>query len=67
MQVVFYMASPSRPSADWGESVYSDVLTTCCLLSLVSFQSNQRVDLYKWKDGSGEVGTTLQGHTRVIR
>nr|XP_058899711.1 GATOR complex protein WDR59 isoform X5 [Kogia breviceps] len=28
--------------------------------------SNQRVDLYKWKDGSGEVGTTLQGHTRVI-
>jgi len=29
--------------------------------------SNQRVDLYKWKDGSGEVGTTLQGHTRVIR
>eukprot|EP00069_Balaena_mysticetus_P009809 bmy_20384T0 len=33
---------------------------------LVSFQSNQRVDLYKWKDGSGEVGTTLQGHTRVI-
>nr|XP_045237855.1 GATOR complex protein WDR59 isoform X4 [Macaca fascicularis] len=29
-------------------------------------QSNQRVDLYKWKDGSGEVGTTLQGHTRVI-
>lgn len=34
---------------------------------LVSFQSNQRVDLYKWKDGSGEVSTTLQGHTRVIR
>ncbi|XP_059523432.1 GATOR complex protein WDR59 isoform X6 [Myotis daubentonii] len=28
--------------------------------------SNQRVDLYKWKDGCGEVGTTLQGHTRVI-
>ncbi|XP_029464735.1 GATOR complex protein WDR59 isoform X2 [Rhinatrema bivittatum] len=28
--------------------------------------SNQRVDLYKWKDGSGEVGTSLQGHTRVI-
>uniref|UniRef100_I3MF48 WD repeat domain 59 n=1 Tax=Ictidomys tridecemlineatus TaxID=43179 RepID=I3MF48_ICTTR len=28
--------------------------------------SNQRVDLYKWKDGTGEVGTTLQGHTRVI-
>ncbi|XP_058384265.1 GATOR complex protein WDR59 isoform X5 [Diceros bicornis minor] len=28
--------------------------------------SNQRIDLYKWKDGSGEVGTTLQGHTRVI-
>lgn len=26
MQVVFYMASPSRPSADWGESIYSDVL-----------------------------------------
>ncbi|KAM9757548.1 GATOR2 complex protein WDR59 isoform 3-T3 [Dama dama] len=28
--------------------------------------SNQRVDLYKWKDGSGEVGTTLHGHTRVV-
>ncbi|XP_069460287.1 GATOR2 complex protein WDR59 isoform X3 [Ambystoma mexicanum] len=28
--------------------------------------SNQRVDLYTWKDGSGEVGTSLQGHTRVI-
>ncbi|XP_053127090.1 GATOR complex protein WDR59 isoform X4 [Hemicordylus capensis] len=28
--------------------------------------SNQRVDLYKWKDGNGEVGTSLQGHTRVI-
>ncbi|KAJ7312114.1 hypothetical protein JRQ81_006455, partial [Phrynocephalus forsythii] len=28
--------------------------------------SNQRVDLYKWKDGSGEIGTSLQGHTRVI-
>ncbi|KAG8143864.1 hypothetical protein E2320_001010, partial [Naja naja] len=29
--------------------------------------SNQRVDLYKWKDGTGEIGTSLQGHTRVIR
>ncbi|XP_061449876.1 GATOR2 complex protein WDR59 isoform X2 [Rhineura floridana] len=28
--------------------------------------SNQRVDLYKWKDGNGEVGPSLQGHTRVI-
>uniref|UniRef100_A0A8C7DS31 GATOR2 complex protein WDR59 n=1 Tax=Naja naja TaxID=35670 RepID=A0A8C7DS31_NAJNA len=28
--------------------------------------SNQRVDLYKWKDGTGEIGTSLQGHTRVI-
>ncbi|KFQ15227.1 WD repeat-containing protein 59, partial [Leptosomus discolor] len=28
--------------------------------------SNQRVDLYKWKDGNGEVCTSLQGHTRVI-
>ncbi|XP_058011410.1 GATOR complex protein WDR59 isoform X7 [Ahaetulla prasina] len=28
--------------------------------------SNQRVDLYKWKDGNGEIGTSLQGHTRVI-
>ncbi|XP_070318942.1 GATOR2 complex protein WDR59 isoform X6 [Odocoileus virginianus] len=28
--------------------------------------SNQRVDLYKWKDGSGEVSTTLHGHTRVV-
>uniref|UniRef100_A0AAV2LTH3 WDR59/RTC1-like RING zinc finger domain-containing protein n=1 Tax=Knipowitschia caucasica TaxID=637954 RepID=A0AAV2LTH3_KNICA len=29
--------------------------------------SNQRVDLYSWRDGSGEVHTSLQGHTRVIR
>ncbi|KAJ7417823.1 WD repeat domain 59 [Pitangus sulphuratus] len=28
--------------------------------------SNQRVDLYKWKEGNGEVCTSLQGHTRVI-
>nr|XP_056718440.1 GATOR complex protein WDR59 isoform X1 [Euleptes europaea] len=28
--------------------------------------SNQRIDLYKWKDGHGEAGTSLQGHTRVI-
>ncbi|XP_042293654.1 GATOR complex protein WDR59 isoform X2 [Sceloporus undulatus] len=28
--------------------------------------SNQRVDLYKWKYGNEEVGTSLQGHTRVI-
>ncbi|XP_069595463.1 GATOR2 complex protein WDR59 isoform X3 [Ranitomeya imitator] len=28
--------------------------------------SNQRVDLYQWKDGSGDIATSLQGHTRVI-
>ncbi|XP_077448423.1 GATOR2 complex protein WDR59 [Stigmatopora argus] len=28
--------------------------------------SNQRVDLYSWKDGGGGVRTSLQGHTRVI-
>ncbi|XP_076003001.1 GATOR2 complex protein WDR59 isoform X1 [Genypterus blacodes] len=28
--------------------------------------SNQRVDLYSWKDGCGGVHTSLQGHTRVI-
>lgn len=38
-----------------------------CLLSSIWFQSNQRVDLYKWKEGNGEVCTSLQGHTRVIR
>ncbi|XP_032816499.1 GATOR2 complex protein WDR59 isoform X1 [Petromyzon marinus] len=27
---------------------------------------NQQVDLYKWKDGVGEVPTSLRGHTRVI-
>ena len=36
-------------------------LTLCC------FQSNQRVDLYSWRVGCGEVHTSLQGHTRVIR
>ncbi|XP_062247810.1 GATOR2 complex protein WDR59 isoform X1 [Platichthys flesus] len=28
--------------------------------------SNQRVDLYSWRGGCGEVHTSLQGHTRVI-
>ncbi|XP_073515805.1 GATOR2 complex protein WDR59 isoform X2 [Phyllobates terribilis] len=28
--------------------------------------SNQRVDLYQWKDGSGDIANSLQGHTRVI-
>ncbi|XP_061613356.1 GATOR2 complex protein WDR59 isoform X3 [Phyllopteryx taeniolatus] len=28
--------------------------------------SNQRVDLYSWKDGRGSIHTSLQGHTRVI-
>ncbi|XP_047436944.1 GATOR complex protein WDR59 isoform X2 [Mugil cephalus] len=28
--------------------------------------SNQRVDLYSWRDGCGEAQTSLQGHTRVI-
>ncbi|XP_076848716.1 GATOR2 complex protein WDR59 isoform X1 [Brachyhypopomus gauderio] len=28
--------------------------------------SNQRVDLYVWRDGCGEAHTSLQGHTRVI-
>ncbi|KAF3832168.1 hypothetical protein F7725_025833 [Dissostichus mawsoni] len=30
------------------------------------FSSNQRVDLYSWKDGCGEIHSSLQGHTRVI-
>uniref|UniRef100_A0A3Q2U674 WD repeat domain 59 n=1 Tax=Fundulus heteroclitus TaxID=8078 RepID=A0A3Q2U674_FUNHE len=29
-------------------------------------QSNQRVDLYSWRDGCGEAHSSLQGHTRVI-
>ncbi|XP_053558112.1 GATOR complex protein WDR59 isoform X2 [Bombina bombina] len=28
--------------------------------------SNQRVDLYQWRDGTGDIGSSLQGHTRVI-
>ncbi|XP_072235884.1 GATOR2 complex protein WDR59 isoform X5 [Leuresthes tenuis] len=28
--------------------------------------SNQRVDLYSWRDGCGEAHSSLQGHTRVI-
>ncbi|XP_066570212.1 GATOR2 complex protein WDR59 isoform X2 [Amia ocellicauda] len=34
--------------------------------SLFAASSNQRVDLYKWQDGAGEIHTSLQGHTRVI-
>ncbi|XP_036391076.1 GATOR complex protein WDR59 isoform X3 [Megalops cyprinoides] len=33
---------------------------------LFAASSNQRVDLYKWCDGAGEIHTSLQGHTRVI-
>uniref|UniRef100_A0A672Q1M0 WD repeat domain 59 n=1 Tax=Sinocyclocheilus grahami TaxID=75366 RepID=A0A672Q1M0_SINGR len=33
---------------------------------LFAASSNQRVDLYSWRDGSGEPHTSLQGHTRVI-
>uniref|UniRef100_A0A8C9SH36 WD repeat domain 59 n=1 Tax=Scleropages formosus TaxID=113540 RepID=A0A8C9SH36_SCLFO len=33
---------------------------------LFAASSNQRVDLYKWQDGAGEIHTSLQGHTRVI-
>ncbi|KAM9410649.1 GATOR2 complex protein WDR59 isoform 2-T2 [Pholidichthys leucotaenia] len=28
--------------------------------------SNQRVDLYSWRDGCGQTQSSLQGHTRVI-
>ncbi|KAM8946014.1 GATOR2 complex protein WDR59 [Pelodytes ibericus] len=28
--------------------------------------SNQRVDLYQWKDGIGDISSSLLGHTRVI-
>lgn len=45
----------------------SEVVALLKASHVFSFQSNQRVDLYKWKDGNGEVGTSLQGHTRVIR
>ncbi|XP_069386399.1 GATOR2 complex protein WDR59 isoform X2 [Paralichthys olivaceus] len=33
---------------------------------LFAASSNQRVDLYSWREGCGEVHTSLQGHTRVI-
>ncbi|KAJ8252576.1 hypothetical protein COCON_G00218880 [Conger conger] len=33
---------------------------------LFAASSNQRVDLYTWSDGAGEIHTSLQGHTRVI-
>ncbi|KAF4091874.1 hypothetical protein AMELA_G00041460 [Ameiurus melas] len=33
---------------------------------LFAASSNQRVDLYVWRDGCGESHTSLQGHTRVI-
>ncbi|XP_028665885.1 GATOR complex protein WDR59 isoform X2 [Erpetoichthys calabaricus] len=37
---------------------------SCCYYFAAS--SNQRVDIYKWHDGAGEIHTSLQGHTRVI-
>ncbi|XP_051580898.1 GATOR complex protein WDR59-like isoform X2 [Myxocyprinus asiaticus] len=33
---------------------------------LFAASSNQRVDLYVWRNGSGEPNNSLQGHTRVI-
>uniref|UniRef100_W5K811 WD repeat domain 59 n=1 Tax=Astyanax mexicanus TaxID=7994 RepID=W5K811_ASTMX len=33
---------------------------------LFAASSNQRVDLYVWRDGCGEAHNSLQGHTRVI-
>uniref|UniRef100_A0A3B3RWG4 WD repeat domain 59 n=1 Tax=Paramormyrops kingsleyae TaxID=1676925 RepID=A0A3B3RWG4_9TELE len=33
---------------------------------LFAASNNQRVDLYKWQDGAGEIHTSLLGHTRVI-
>ncbi|KAG7278151.1 hypothetical protein CRUP_019461 [Coryphaenoides rupestris] len=65
------LESPSEPPPKIGRQSKWDVGTVqwnphksqSCVFAA---SSNQRVDLYTWKDGCGDVHASLQGHTRVI-
>ncbi|XP_063336682.1 GATOR2 complex protein WDR59 isoform X1 [Pelmatolapia mariae] len=62
---------PSEPSRKIGRQSKWDVGTVQwnphrSEAHVFAASSNQRVDLYSWRDGCGETHTSLQGHTRVI-
>uniref|UniRef100_A0A3Q4N8E3 WD repeat domain 59 n=1 Tax=Neolamprologus brichardi TaxID=32507 RepID=A0A3Q4N8E3_NEOBR len=62
---------PSEPSRKIGRQSKWDVGTVQWNphrsdAHVFAASSNQRVDLYSWRDGCGETHTSLQGHTRVI-
>ncbi|XP_023188638.1 GATOR complex protein WDR59 isoform X3 [Xiphophorus maculatus] len=63
--------APSEPSRKMGRHSKWDVGTVQwnphrSQAHIFAASSNQRVDLYSWRDGCGETHTSLQGHTRVI-
>uniref|UniRef100_A0A669D0M2 WD repeat domain 59 n=1 Tax=Oreochromis niloticus TaxID=8128 RepID=A0A669D0M2_ORENI len=65
------LESPSEPSRKIGRQSKWDVGTVQwnphrSEAHVFAASSNQRVDLYSWRDGCGEAHTSLQGHTRVI-
>uniref|UniRef100_A0A672ZNW8 WD repeat domain 59 n=1 Tax=Sphaeramia orbicularis TaxID=375764 RepID=A0A672ZNW8_9TELE len=65
------LESPSEPPRKIGRQSKWDVGTVqwnphTAEAHVFAASSNQRVDLYSWRDGCGEVHTSLQGHTRVI-
>ncbi|XP_061127715.1 GATOR2 complex protein WDR59-like isoform X3 [Syngnathus typhle] len=54
------------PPTDAGRARPRFAIACSVPLCVHCFQSNQRVELYSWKDGVGSVHTSLSGHTRVI-
>uniref|UniRef100_A0AAX7U1M5 RWD domain-containing protein n=1 Tax=Astatotilapia calliptera TaxID=8154 RepID=A0AAX7U1M5_ASTCA len=67
----FICVLPSEPSRKIGRQSKWDVGTVQWNphrsdAHVFAASSNQRVDLYSWRDGCGETHTSLQGHTRVI-
>ncbi|CAN9506551.1 unnamed protein product [Ophioblennius macclurei] len=65
------LESPSEPPKKMGRHSKWDVGTVQwnphrSQAHLFAASSNQRVDLYSWRDGCGDAHTSLQGHTRVI-
>ncbi|XP_048829115.1 GATOR complex protein WDR59 isoform X1 [Brienomyrus brachyistius] len=68
---VFNLESPSEPLRKISRQCKWDLGTVQwnpheAEAHLFAASNNQRVDLYKWQDGAGEIHTSLLGHTRVI-
>ncbi|XP_028332324.1 GATOR complex protein WDR59 isoform X2 [Gouania willdenowi] len=65
------LESPSEPPRKISRQSKWDVGTVqwnphCSEAHVFAASSNQRVDLYSWRNGCGQTQTSLQGHTRVI-